>query len=766
MVEMGNQKNNGKDMLWSGNMFRTNATSFISLILIFLISTDLSILLDITVFRQILGFIFLAFVPGALFLSILKPDKLGLTEKIVLSAGLSISFVMFIGILINTLYPLFGYETPLSLKSLVVSLTFALLILAFIAHLSGGFTFFFTKRTDLRLNTRDKALVVIPILSLPLSVLGMHIMNTTDNNAMLMALLFLIPVYVISISIWHYHIPENAYPTIIFLFSISLILLWGMRSSHIIGTDAHVEYMFFKQTYLNEKWQILQNSTLDSCLSVSILPTTYQSFLNVNPEYLFKILYPLLFSISPLVVYFITKNYISNTYAFLAAIFFMSQDFFIITTASARTNVAILFFALSIMVLLHSEISDLNKKVIFIVFILSCIFSHYSTTYISFIVFLITWVCMQLIYRLILYLRRSDVKKVSLKDVRNIIDFTTQSVASRFSKPYFSKGILAIFFVVLFFWYSQVTGVAFNRGIGFIAETINSMQNFFIMESRDSGISAALGQGLGEKPLLSKIIFVISWLPNIFIIIGVVTTLARYCQRVALPYENRSGSPDFLSNEIDAIFFILSLICLIILVATVAIPYVVHGYDLGRILLQMMVVLSTFLIIGGLELARFLHIKRSYLLILAVIIPYFILTTGMLQSIAGNPTTIALDSHGPSYDSFYIHEQEIEACKWLGEKNEIGKKIYADLRGKSRLISQGMIPFRYIGDLDDFLQRNKDLNGYIYLRYFNVLERNVSASPSNEFLESIQYKDRLSMEGKIYENGGSVIFEGRAVSRL
>jgi len=96
-----------------------------------------------------------------------------------------------------------------------------------------------------------------------------------------------------------------------------------------------------------------------------------------------------------------------------------------------------------------------------------------------------------------------------LKDERNLIDFTTQSVASRFSKPYFTKGILAIFFVVLFVWYSQVTGVAFDRGIGFIAKTIDSMQNFFIMESRDSGISAALGQGLGEKPLLSKIIFVI-----------------------------------------------------------------------------------------------------------------------------------------------------------------------------------------------------------------------------------------------------------------
>jgi len=253
--------------------------------------------------------------------------------------------------------------------------------LAAIAHLRGG-PATFVNIADLRPGLWDKALYIIPILFLGLSVLGMHLMNTKDDNSMLMALLLLIPAYVIIISIWNTKIPERAYPLIIFMTSISLVLLMGMRSSHIIGIDAHTEYYIFQQTLSNEKWQILIKSTLDSCLSISILPAIFQSFLGVNSEYLFKILYPILFSISPLVVYIIAKKYLAAIYAFLAAIFFMSQSTFLGTTSNPRTTVAILFVALSIMVLTNDRLSLFEKRILLIIFILSCIVSHYSTTYI------------------------------------------------------------------------------------------------------------------------------------------------------------------------------------------------------------------------------------------------------------------------------------------------------------------------------------------------------------------------------------------------
>ncbi|WP_273277819.1 DUF2206 domain-containing protein [Methanothrix soehngenii] len=761
LVEMRNQEDNGGNMRWNSSMLRNSATSPISLILIFIISTDLSILLDIPVFRQILGFIFLVYVPGALFLCILKPDKLGLTEKFVLSVGLSISFIMFIGISINTLYPLFGYETPLSLKSLVISLTFAILVLAIIAHLRGGFAFF-ANRTDLSLDTRDKALVLIPILFLPLSVLGMHIMNTTDNNAMLMALLFLIPGYVILISIFHNQIPQKSYPKIIFLSSISIVLLMGMRSSYIIGTDAHLEYIFFQQTFSNERWQILHKSTLDSCLSISVLPAIYQSFLNVNPEYLFKILYPLLFSISPLVIYIIANNYVREISAFLASVFFMSQNFFILTTASPRTNIAILFFAISIMVLLHSGISVFNKKILLIIFIISCIFSHYSTTYIFFIIFLVTWICIQVYYRLIMYQRRSDIKESPLTDEQNIMDSITPSAALSLLNNYFSLGILVIFFVVLFFWYSQVTGKAFNSGVGFIVATINSLQEFFIMESRDSGISKAFGSGFEERSILNKISFLVNWSSIIFIAIGVLTTFARRCQIVSFSYKDMGDPSFFLFRRIHFILVFLALVCSAIMVALVVLPHVSIGYDFGRTNLQIMVVLSLFLIIGGLEIARFIHLKRYYLVLIILIIPIFLFNTGALSNIAGEPNSIALNSFGAQYNALFIHDQDAYACLWLGDHRDFRKKIYSDHSGRRSLVSKGRILRDDINNHVSPLDNNQEIDGYIYLRYFNVVENKIIVIKSSGETQELSFngsQHRLLSGEKIYESGGSQIFD-------
>ena len=131
----------------------SGAKRFLLFTLLFLLATDLSILLDIPVFRQILGFTFFTIVPGLLILHILKLNKLGLTEKFVLSVGFSIAFLMFAGLIINWIYPALGYGTPLSTNSLLISFSIILLILAIIAYLRNR-TASFANLSDLKLNTR------------------------------------------------------------------------------------------------------------------------------------------------------------------------------------------------------------------------------------------------------------------------------------------------------------------------------------------------------------------------------------------------------------------------------------------------------------------------------------------------------------------------------------------------------------------------------------------------------------------------------------
>lgn len=309
-------------------------------IITILLLTDLAILLDIPFLRQIIGFLFLIILPGLLILQILKLNKLGFTEKSVLLVGLSISFLMFFGLLINNLSLSLGYRTPLSAIFLLVSFNLAFIVLAIIGYKTNKEPIF--SLPNLNLDLSEKAFLIVPILFPALSIFGMHVMHTTDNNIILIILLFLIPAYVIFLCFFNQKFPKRLYPIVIYLISISLLLLWSLISNHIVGIDTHSEYYFFRTTLNNMYWSVFGHSTLDACLSISLLPTVYQSILNISSEFLFKILYSSLYSISPLVIYILSKKYIGEFYAFLTSCFFMFQHSFLFTAMNARTSLALL----------------------------------------------------------------------------------------------------------------------------------------------------------------------------------------------------------------------------------------------------------------------------------------------------------------------------------------------------------------------------------------------------------------------------------------
>ena len=120
--------------------------------------TNITILWGIPVLRQIFGFIFLTFIPGFLILLILKLNRLGLLEKIVLSVGLSVAFLMLFGLALNSSLLAVGYTRPLSTVPLLISFSTATIVLAIIAYIRNkGITFSFP---SLKLTTREKMLLM------------------------------------------------------------------------------------------------------------------------------------------------------------------------------------------------------------------------------------------------------------------------------------------------------------------------------------------------------------------------------------------------------------------------------------------------------------------------------------------------------------------------------------------------------------------------------------------------------------------------------
>ena len=735
------------------------AKEWFALIIAILLLTDLAILLNIPFLRQILGFLFLTILLGLLILQVLKLNKIDFLEKFILTWGLSISFLMFFGLLINNLSLSLGYETPLATIPLLISFNLAFIVLAAVGYKVNKESLF--SLPNFNLNASEKAFLIVPIFFPAISIFGMHVMNTTDNNILLMLLLFLIPTYVAFVCFLNHKFSKRLYPIVIFLISISLLLLLSLRSNHLIGMDVHQEYYFFQTTFDNLHWSAFGHSTLDACLAISLLPTIYQSVLNVHAEYLYKILYSLIYSISPLVIYVISRKYIEEGYAFLASCFYIFQHNFLWTAYNARANIAMFFFAFAMMALFSDKIDPLKKRFLFILFMASCMVSHYSTTYIFFFVMAGTFI-------------------------------GTEALSKKYTfKKIVSLTIVILFFSMIFFWYSQVTETAFNAGVEFIGNTLENLHEFFILESRGGG-AVLLGKDIMEKGIPHKIEFVWTWLTFVLIGIGIITLIRRY-KEMSFP-ELNFKKPDFLKEKFEVGYFVFALACVGLLAAVIALPYIIKSYGLDRMYPLAITILSVFFVIGGVMIAKslsfikqtfkkhffflekrkpvlkekqkgeVLKVKengsqvRAYLIILLVLIPYFLCVTGVMYNIFGVPRAITLNSEGEQYDRIYVHDQESYGAKWLANNAEQqNTRIYTDLVGDRRLMSQAGF-YRGIDRWTLMDERDIEIKGYIYLRYHTVVKGKLLDAQGEEH-NITEYSDKFAGKNKLYNNGGTEIWK-------
>ena len=120
----------------AGGLKRLKAKHWFLALAAIVLAADISILIDLPFFRQVLGFLCFTIIPGLLVLYILKLREMGFLKKLVLSIGLSLAFLIFSALLINTLLPLIGYTKPLSTVPLLVIFNILIAILFFLSQSS------------------------------------------------------------------------------------------------------------------------------------------------------------------------------------------------------------------------------------------------------------------------------------------------------------------------------------------------------------------------------------------------------------------------------------------------------------------------------------------------------------------------------------------------------------------------------------------------------------------------------------------------------
>jgi uncharacterized membrane protein len=694
-------------------------------VVLLLILTNLSIIFNIPFFRQIFGFFMFSFAFGFLIMLCFRIDYLKFIKYMVYSIGISISFLILFGLLINFVLPLLGTEHPLSFQNILIFFNLAFIILwtvAFARNKDELRIFIFEKKEFQNKPHSIKRLIflIAPILFLILAIVGSNLLDSYNLNFLQILLIFLIVVYIISLVIFSRNnsLPENVFYLAIFLITLSIIFMVSLRSEHLFGCDVHGEFFIFQLVKEQAIWQSNAYS-YNSCLSVTVLPAMLSNVLGINDEHIYTIIFQILFALAPLVIYLFLRKYSSPLYAFLSAFLFISFGPFVSLSGIVRQEIAGLFFVLAVLSIFDNELKKHTRKLFFILFSTILVLSHYTIAYV--------YAGVLLAIIVINWLSREKDEDVDILN-SHLITWVT--------------GVL--FLALIFFWYGQMTTTPFNGLVKYTQDIISNLVSPFVSDLRSEGAMSAISVPSGS--LLFIFEKYLSHLMKLSMIIGLIYLFFN-----------------FKKLNIDKGFVVLSFYSMIFVVLSIFLPLVTKDLGVERIFLHSLMILCFCGVVGMKYIFEKLKLSENIrdILIASLILLFFLFQSGFVYQLTNQPSTSAFSNNALAYRMWYVHPQEIQSIQWLSNLNP--EKIYADHNSLLRIWSYGKIPYPYTAGEDrrtDYLTLNTTLNSfYTYLRFDNVANKSILIKEGDNYNYVPEAINLVEKSNKIYDNGGSQIFK-------
>ncbi|MFX1535500.1 MAG: DUF2206 domain-containing protein [Promethearchaeota archaeon] len=695
--------------------------SLIITILLLQFTLYVTAIFDIPIARQFVGFIYFTFVPGFVIVKLLKLEKLDGVETFLFSVGLSIAFLMFLGLVVNDLGFLLGFSQPLSLNPLLITLGVATLILGIVAY---------ARSSDSKPQSGEPSgfspisllFVFLPILS----IVGAMWVNVYRDNLILLFTITAIAIAFIISAISKKLVPPKLYPFVIFMIALSLLYQSSLISNNIVsfGSDVHIEDFAFQTTANNARWSLPPAlagsntfSRVNAMLSVTILPTIYTSILNIDSALMFKLVYPFIFAFVPVALYQLWQMYIGKRYAFIAAFLFMAQaTFYTEMFGLNRQIVAELFFVLLLLVVLTKKISPSNRITLFLILSFALVASHYAIAeiFLFFIVFA----------------------------------FITLIILKRPSRS-ITVGMIAIFSVIMFTWYIYTSNASVFASFVEFADYVNrQMGDLFNLGARDPAILRGLGLEVAPT-IWNWISRAFAYLIQLLIVVGVLGILTKRTKV-------RFGSE----------YFIFGLAAMGLLGALIVVPGLADTLNMTRFYHVLLFFLAPFCVLGVATLLKSVSHREKELIVavvsIIILVPYFLFQTGFVYEFTGTDSySLPLSLHRTSALRLYGHhgylsDQDIISAKWISTNVNYRKvAIYADMSSRVNILISHAMLFSGYSNLISNVTQSSDI-GMIYLNKLNTVEGIVIGA--NSLWNTDEFSPTLNDMSKVYSNGGSDIY--------
>lgn len=727
----------------------TNNRRFFLLVIVFLSILNLALILKIPGILQLSGLVALCIAPGYLLCLLFRIQVTDKIENFLYYTGLSIVFDLFFGLAINTLLPVFGNNTPLSPESLQLWYSLIILVLTF--------SILYKDRAPaiiwhpLNLNRIEKMFIIFGLTLLICVETGIYLVNADTSNLVLIFSILVIPLLLLLCILYDSDAIKRVYPFIVVLISASLMLILALRSDFILGIDVHEEYYLFLTTLTNAVWVPDPSLLLSAALSISLLPTLFENFLFIDPQILFKLLFPLLFLTTPLIIYCMVKKYYSELLALIAACLYMFQRYFLGVSANARTSVAIFFVALFVLVLCDREMSNAKKYALLLLFIAGMVFSHYTTSFIFLFILILTY----------------------------LMDRVFTRTENRKENPLVTLPLLIFFMSLIFFWYQQIINTVFSSGLKFTMFRTNIFND---LVKNDLGSYSPPSPAVLPPPSVLLKLVNYSRLA-LYALIGLGVLYALY-RRVSKKYSPSSTSDR--SGTMSGPLIFMGLISCILLFLAIFAPFLFYQYDTGRLSELLFTILPVFLITGVCLLINpamwekslpastkffqpvtdFFRTHRKVsaaALLLLLLVPQLLFSTYITNQIDGSQYSIALnpprflkgiDLGDPGKYSYFFN-QDATALQWFRDYSDNGTRIFGDPFGNKKIT--GIVERRsglYQPSLLD-LHENDIRQAYVFLTvingYFGTFNKY-----SGEETEISVMNPVINRKNKIFTNGAVI----------
>lgn len=524
--------------------------------------------------------------------------------------------------------------------------------------------------------------------------------------------------------------------------SMSLLLSATLVSDNLAGYDIHEEFYMYQQVSRAGVWQSESPFLYNTSLSITILPLIVSLVSSFGGVPLFKLMFPLLFSCVPLVLYKTYRKSMTAETAFLAVLFFMSYPtFYEEMIQLSRQETGEFMVVLVLWLILSRKLAQTRSGALTIVVLTAgVVVSHYSLAYIY--LFLLGFLV----------------------------------VSDRFSRRVLPRDMVTILFfslVLVLSWYAFVAGQTALTSLASVFSSVaNGLWNEFLSPtSRPLVIFEATGLSQTTPGILHQVNRAIQLFAQFCLTIGFLAFLRKpsksATERTMFPLMTVGVA--MLGCAIVLPFFGAALT--ISRIYQIALLFIAPCFPYGVELLYSAVWrIFSMARHGGVHVG--IPSSQSRVMAASILIIYFLFSSGWVWAVTmDQPTSRIFDGErmenypNPSVKIRYFDEfvvaQDLAAALWVRSYRMGDRLVCADYISKYHVLnSYGGIPRSGVQFTElPLVCRFSD--SYFYLSVLNMrfgIGATGLRGPLNTTWSISEIYPYLVTKNRIYSNGGASIY--------